>query len=318
MKAIVVRQYGDPEVMKVEEVPTPKPGAGQVLVRIRAVGVNPTETYARTGATKAALPYTPGTDGAGVVEAVGPEVKSLKTGDRVYLARAATGTYAEYALATELQARPLSRKLSFAQGAGLFIPYATAIRALFQIANARSGQTLLVHGASGGVGIAAVQAARAAGLTVIGTAGTDRGRELAQKEGAHHVLDHGSPTYRDEVLKLTGGKGVDVILEMLANVNLGHDLKLLAPRGHVVVIGSRGDVTVTPRDLMFRDGTVHAMLLWNITPEEAADLHAAIATGTENGTLRPVVGVEMPLADAPKAHRKIMEPGAYGKIVLVP
>jgi len=320
MKAIVVRQYGDPEVMKVEEVPTPKPAAGQVLVKVGAAGVNPADTYARSGnyANKPPLPYTPGSDGAGIVESVGPEVKSLRTGDRVYLARTVTGTYAEYTLALESQAQRLSDKLSFPQGAGIFVPYATAIRALTQIARARPGETLLVHGASGGVGTAAVQFGRAMGLTVLGTAGSDRGRELARKEGAHHVLDHGAAGYRDEILRLTGGKGVDVILEMLANVNLGADLKLLAPHGRVVVIGSRGDATVTPRDLMGRDASVHGMLLWNITAEEGASLHAAIAAGTDNGTLRPIVGLELPLAEAPRSHRKVMEPGAFGKIVLVP
>jgi len=320
MKAIVVRQYGDPEVMKVEEAPQPKPGPGQVLVRIRAAGVNPADTYGRSGnyANKPPVPYTPGTDGAGVVEAVGPEVKSVKHGDRVYLARTLTGTYAEYALALEAQAQPLPERISFAQGAGIFVPYATAFRALSQVAKARAGETVLVHGASGGVGVAAVQTARAAGMTVLGTAGSERGRELARREGAHHVLDHGAAGYRDEILRLAGGKGVDVILEMLANVNLGADLKLLAPRGRVVVIGSRGDVTVTPRDLMGRDASIHGMLLWNITPDDAASAHAAIAAGLENGTLRPVVGLELPLAKAPEAHRKVMEPGAFGKIVLVP
>ena len=320
MKAIIVRQYGDPEVMKVEEAPQPKPGPGQVLVRIRAAGVNPADTYGRSGnyTSKPPVPYTPGTDGAGVVELVGPEVKAVKPGDRVYLARTLTGTYAEYALALEAQAQPLPERISFAQGAGIFVPYATAFRALSQIAKARAGETLLVHGASGGVGVAAVQTARAAGMTVLGTAGSERGRELARREGAHHVLDHGAAGYRDEILRLTGGKGVDVILEMLANVNLGADLKLLAPRGRVVVIGSRGDVTVTPRDLMGRDASIHGMLLWNITPDDAASAHAAIAAGLENGTLRPIVGLELPLAKAPEAHRKVMEPGAFGKIVLVP
>ncbi len=318
MKTIVVRQYGDPDVMKVEETPLPKPGPGQVLVRIKAAGVNPTEVYARSGATKAALPYTPGTDGAGVVESVGPDVVSLKPGNRVYTAGAITGTYAEYALAREPQVQLLPEKISFAQGAGLFIPYATAFRALSQIARARAGETVLVHGASGGVGIAAVQTARAAGLTVIGTAGSDRGKELALKEGAHHVVDHKVPGYQEEIMRLTGGKGVNLVLEMLANVNLGADLKLLAPRGRVVVIGSRGDVTVTPRDLMFRDASVHGMLLWNISPEDTVSACAAIAAGLENGTLRPIVGVELPLAQAPAAHRKVMEPGAFGKIVLVP
>jgi NADPH2:quinone reductase len=318
MKAIIVRQYGDPEVMKIEEVPQPNPGPGQVLVRIRAAGVNPADTYGRAGLTKPPVPYTPGSDGAGVVESVGQDVKSVKPGDRVYTARTLSGTYAEYALALEPQVQHLSEKISFSQGAGIFVPYATAFRALAQVARARAGETVLVHGASGGVGVAALQTARAAGLTVLGTAGSDRGRDLARREGAHHVLDHTAPGYKDEIMSLTGGKGVNVILEMLANVNLGADLKLLAPGGRVVVIGSRGDVTVTPRDLMARDASVHGMLLWNITPADAASAHAAIAAGLENGTLRPIVGLELPLAEAPAAHRKVMEPGAFGKIVLIP
>ena len=157
MNAIIVRQYGDPDVMKMEEVPTPTPRAGQVLVRVRAAGVNPADTYGRSGLTRRSLPYTPGTDGAGVVEAVGPEVKSRKPGERVYIAGSITGTYAEYALALEPQVPPMPEKISFAQGAGLFVPYTTAFRALSQVAHARAGETLLIHGASGGVGIAAAQ-----------------------------------------------------------------------------------------------------------------------------------------------------------------
>jgi NADPH2:quinone reductase len=319
MKAIVVREFGDPDVMKLEDIPTPKPGPGQILVRIKAAGVNPADTYARAGAglAKPPLPYTPGTDGAGAVEAVGPGVTHVKPGQRVYTARSVSGTYAEYALALSSQVHPLPERISFSQGAGLYVPYATAWRALTHFAKARAGETLLVHGASGGVGIAAAQTARAMGMTIIGTAGTERGRELALKEGAHHVVDHRATGYPEEILRLTGGRGVDVILEMLANVNLGADLKLLAQRGRVVVIGSRGDVTITPRDLMGRDGAIYAMLLWNISEEDAASTHAALAAGLENGTLRPVVGVEMALGEAPKAHRKVMEPGAFGKIVLL-
>jgi len=318
VKAIIVRQYGDPDVMKIEEASTPTPGPGQVLVRVRAAGVNPADTYARSGATKPPLPYTPGSDGAGVVEAVGKDVRSLEPGARVYLARSVTGTYAEYSLAQEVQAQPLPEKVSFSQGAGIFVPYGTAFRALSQVAHARAGETVLVHGASGGVGIAAVQFARAMGMTVIGTAGSQRGHELALREGAHHVVDHKAAGHTEEILHITGGKGVDVILEMLANVNLAADLKLLAPHGRVVVIGSRGDVTVSPRDLMVRDTAVHGMLLWNIAAEEAASAHAAIQSGLENGTLRPVVGLELPLNEAPQSHRKVLEPGAYGKIVLIP
>ncbi len=313
MKAIRVHAFGAPDVMKIEEVPDPKPAAGQVVVRVKAAGVNPSDTYMRSGAytVKPPLPYTPGSDGAGIVVAIGEGVNDVAIGARVYLARSLSGTYAELALASATQVHALPERVSFAQGAGLFVPYATAYRALRQIAHARGGETVLVHGASGGVGIAAVQFARAMGLRVIGTAGTDAGRELARKEGAHVVLDHHDPKYRE-------GLVCDVILEMLANVNLGHDLKMLAPRGRVVVIGSRGDATITPRDLMTRDASVHAMLLWNIPPNDERDAHAAIAAGLENGTLRPVVGKEIPLADAPKAHEAVLAPGAFGKIVLVP
>ncbi len=320
MNAIVVRQFGGPEVLKLEETAKNPPARGQVLVRIKAAGVNPVDTYIRAGAyaRKPELPYTPGTDGAGIVEAVGEGVTRVKTGDRVYTSGTLTGTYAEFALAGESQVHPLPQKISYVQGAGVYVPFATAYRALFQIGHARAGETVLIHGASGGVGIAAVQIARAAGLTVIGTGGTEKGRTLVTSEGAHQALDHRAPNYLDQLMRLTGGRGVDVILEMLANVNLGADLKVLAMRGRVVVIGSRGDVQITPRDLIARDAAVFAMSLWNTPEGDAQSIHAALVAGMENGTLRPVVGKEMPIAEAPRAHKEIMEPGAYGKTVLVP
>jgi len=198
------------------------------------------------------------------------------------------------------------------------VPYGTAYHALYQCARARAGETLLIHGASGGVGTAAVQLARALGLTVFGTAGTQQGLELVKREGAHQVFDHSQSGYADQILKATDGRGVDVILEMVANVNLGQDLKLLAQQGRVVVIGSRGDVTITPRDLMLRRASVHAFTLWAISEAEEKQIHAGLIAGLENGTLRPVVGKELPLAEAPRAHKEILEPGAYGKIVLLP
>ena len=192
------------------------------------------------------------------------------------------------------------------------------IGALYHRARAQPGEVVLIHGASGGVGIAATQIARAAGFTIIGTAGTDAGRKLVAEHGAHHVLDHRDPGYLAQIMALTGGNGVDVILEMLANVNLGKDLPLLAKYGRVIVIGSRGNVEITPRELMKRDADVRAMTLFNATDHELAGIHAALAAGLENGTLHPVVGREMPLADAAKAHVAVLEPGAYGKIVLRP
>jgi NADPH:quinone reductase len=320
MKAIRVHQFGGPEVLKLEEVPTPKPQAGQVLVRIHAAGVNPYDTYMRSGtyAIKPQLPYTPGSDAAGTIEAAGNGVSKFKPGDRVYTAQTLTGAYAEYALALEDQVHRLPKVISFEQGAGVWVPYGTAYHALHHFAKARASETLLVHGASGGVGTAALQIARAMGMTVFGTAGSDKGLDLVKREGAHQAFNHAKSGYLDEITKASGGAGVHVILEMLANVNLGHDLKLLAQNGRAVVIGSRGDVTITPRDLMMRRASVLAFTLWAATPSESTEIYAALEAGLENSTLRPVVGKQIPLAEAARAHKEVMEPGASGKIVLVP
>jgi NADPH2:quinone reductase len=319
MKAIRVHQFGGPEALQFEEVPTPKPDAGQVLVRVHAVGVNPYDTYMRAGtyAIKPHLPYTPGSDAAGTIDAVGSGVTRVKPGDRVYTAQTLTGAYAAYALALEDQVHPLPKNISFEQGAGVWVPYGTAYHALHHFAKARAGETLLVHGASGGVGTASLQIGRAMGMTVFGTAGTDKGLELVKREGAHQAFHHTKPGYQEEILKATNGRGVDVILEMLANVNLGGDLKMLALHGRVVVIGSRGDVTITPRDLMVRRASVLAFTLWAAQPAEVSEIHAALIAGMENGTLQPVVGKQLPLAEAARAHKEVLEPGAAGKIVLV-
>jgi NADPH2:quinone reductase len=320
MKAIRVHEFGGPEVLRLEEVPGPEPSAGQVLVRVRAAGVNPVDTYIRSGAhaVRPQVPYTPGLDAAGEVVSAGEGVARVAPGQRVYAAGSLTGTYAELTLCDESQCHPLPDRLSFAQGAGVFTPYATAYRALFQRAQARPGETVLVHGASGGVGTAAVQLARAAGLRVVGTAGTEEGRALVSEQGAHEVLDHRAPDYLGRLGELTGGRGVDVILEMLANVNLDKDLGVLAKGGRVVVIGSRGTVEINPRAAMTRDAAVLGMTLFNTTPQELASIHAALGAGLEAGTLRPVVGRELPLAEAARAHEEVLRPGARGKIVLVP
>jgi NADPH:quinone reductase len=319
MKAIQVHKFGGSEELKLEEIPTPKPAAGQVLVRIHAAGVNPYDTYMRAGtyAVKPALPYTPGSDAAGVIEAIGEGITKVKVGDRVYTAKTVTGAYAEYALALEDQVYRLPEKISFSQGAGVWVPYGTAYHALFQSAHARASETVLVHGASGGVGIATVQLARAAGLTVFGTASSAKGQELVTREGAHKVFDHTKAGYTEKIMEATGGRGVDIVVEMLANVNLPADMKMLAANGRVIVVGNRGEVMINARELMSRRASVRGFTLWAVTAAEAADIHAGLAAGMENGTLRPIVGKEMPLAEAPRAHREILEPGAHGKIVLI-
>ena len=317
MKAIVVREFGGPEVMKLEEVPDPIPGAGQVLITVRAVGVNPVDTYIRSGtyARKPALPYVPGTDIGGVVQAVGAGVSRVAPGDRVY-AHAVDGGCAELAVCDDWQVHTLPDSISLQQGAAIGVPYATAWRALFIRGGARAGDTVLVHGASGGVGTAAVQIAKARGMRVIGTAGTQDGLSLVATQGADHVLDHRQPDYLQRVMPLTGGAGVDVVLEMLANVNLDRDLDVLAFNGRVVVIGSRGRVEIDARKTMGKDAAILGMTLFNATRDEFREIHAGIVAGLANGTLRPVIGREFALADAARAHKAVMEAGALGKIVL--
>ena len=311
MRAIRVHEFGDPDVLRLEELPEPRPVDDELLVRVQAAGVNPVDAYVSAGAygKLPALPYTPGADAAGALQ---------DGGARVYMAGSLSGAYAEYALCRRDQVHALPDHVSFAQGAALGVPYVTAYRALFQRAKALPGETMLVHGASGSVGLATVQFALAAGLVVVGTAGSDAGRELIAAQGAARVFDHRDPLHLRAAFETTGGRGFDLIVELLANVNLGDDLTALAARGRVVVVGSRGTVELDPRNLMNVDGTVLGMLLTNATAEDLTEAHAAIGTGLRDGSLRPVVSRELPLAEAARAHRHLMERPALGKLVLVP
>jgi len=319
MKAIRVSEYGGPAVLKLEEVPNPQPGPGQVVVRNHAVGINPVDTYLRSNTDNRGpkLPYTPGNDAAGVVEAVGAGVTTVKAGARVYTGGSVSGAYAEMSVCHEAQVHPLPQKATFAQGAAMNVPYGTAYHALFHRGHGQSGESLLVHGASGGVGIGAVQLARAAGLTVIGTAGTERGRKMVAEQGAHHVLDHTAPGYLEELMRLTDSKGVDIILEMLANANLQKDLGVIAMGGRIVVIGNRGNTEINARAAMNRNADIRGMAYGHASPRQLAGIHAALVEGLENGSLRPVIAQEFPLAQAAKAHEAVMAPGHHGKVVLV-
>ena len=324
MQAILARAFGGPEVLKLEEVAEPTAGPTQVRVRVHAVGVNPYDTYMRTGAyaIKPDLPYTPGADAAGVIDQVGSSVTGVRIRDRVYVSGTAQGkahgAYAQLIVCELHQVHRLPDRISFTQGAGLFVPYVTAWRALFGRANTRAGDVVLIHGASGGVGVAATQFAVAAGATVIGTAGTEEGLAVVKAQGAHHAINHRTAGYLDAITKAADGRGPDVILEMLANVNLDHDLTVIAPGGRIAVIGNRGRVEIDARKIMTKDVSVFGLALWGIPAEEVRRAHAAIVAGLESGALKPVVGTEMPLKDAAIAHQRVMEPGARGKIVLIP
>jgi NADPH2:quinone reductase len=324
MKTIRVHEFDGPSVMRLEDVPDPTPGPSHAVVRVHFAGVNPIDAYIHGGghARKPALPYTPGFDGAGEIESVGLDLKGFAVGDRVYIAGpgatiAGAGTYAERAICSADQLHHLPARTTFAQGAALGVPYVTAYRALLQRADARAGETVLVHGATGGVGIAAVELAHAHGMRVIGSGGTERGLATVREHGADVLVNHKAPGYLDEIMAATGGRGVDVIIEMAAHINLDKDLGLLAPRGRVVVVGNRGRVEIDARQAMGRDAAILGMMLFNATAADLVVIHAALIDGLTRGTLNPVIGREIPLADAARAHEAVMEPGALGKIVLV-
>jgi NADPH2:quinone reductase len=324
MRAILVRQFGGPEVLQLADLPDPSPAAGQLLIRVHAAGVNPFDTYMRTGtyATKPPLPYIPGADGAGVVEAVGEGVTDFAPGARVFFCGTAVhkayGAYAGLVLCEAHQVHSLPARLSFSQGAGVGVPYVTAWRALHHRARLQPGETLFIHGASGGVGLAATQIARALGATVIGTASTSEGMDVVRQQGAHHVLNHKQPGYMETLRELTGQRGPDVILENLANVNLDNDLTALAFAGRIAIVGNRGRIEIDPRKIMSKDASVVGMALWNTTPAEFVRAFRAIEAGLDAGTLAPLVSTELPLGEASRAHELILQSGARGKIVLIP
>ncbi|XP_069581893.1 quinone oxidoreductase [Brachyistius frenatus] len=320
MRAITVSEFGAASVLTLSSgVTVPQPGHAQVLIRVHACGVNPVETYIRSGtyARRPALPYTPGSDVAGVVDAVGEGVTALKTGDRVFTTATESGGYAEFAVAAEDCVHKLPAALDFPQGASVGIPYFTAYRALVHKARAKAGETILVHGASGGVGVAACQLSRALGLRVFGTAGTPEGMKLVLDSGAHRAFNHREDGYTDKIMEATEGRGVDVIVEMLSNVNLSRDLQMLTYGGRVTVVGSRGPVEINPRDTMAKESCIMGVALFFATPEEKKECAALLYAGMEAGWLRPVVGSQYPLHEAAQSHRDIIEsPGAAGKIVL--
>lgn len=278
MKAIRVHEFGSPDVLKLEEVADPIPAHRQVMIRVKAIGVNPLEAVIRSGVLMSlSFPYTPGEDAAGVIEAIGEGVTNVKVGDRVYGGKPLAGTYAELALYDATQVYPLPDNISFSQGAAIYSSYTTAYYALFNRGRGVPGETVLVHGASGGVGIAAVQLARSAGFRVLGTASSERGQALVKQAGAHQVFDHSNPNYVQQIAEATNGKGIDLILEMKGDVNLGKDVELVAANGRIVVIGGKqvgaggtGSVEINPYTLIFKNASIMGLYIGMASEAEIA------------------------------------------------
>lgn len=324
MKAIRAHSFGGPEVLQLDVVDDPVPGDGEVVVDVYAAGVNPADTYMRNGtyAIVPELPYIPGGDAGGVISAVGMGVEGHSVGDRVFVGTALsfdlTGCYAEKVKRKASEVMPLPEEVSFAEAAAFGVSYATAHYGLFERGGAIAGETVFIHGATGSVGTSAIQLAKRAGLRVIGSGGTTNGLELIRAEGADHVVDHSKEGYLDEVTQFTGGNGPELILEMLANVNLAVDMDLAAKFGRIIIIGNRGEITINPRTAMMKELDIRGIALWNATAEQVTHMMEDILNGVAEGKLRPVIGRQIPLAEAAAAHVTILEPGAYGKTVLVP
>ncbi len=315
MKAIRIDRHGGPEVLQLQQQPEPRPGPGEILVRIKATAVNPADIYQREGiyGYSAEFPFTPGMEGAGVVEAVGPEVSHVKPGQAVYCLGSLTGTYAEAALVTAYQTVPLPHGVSFEQGACIFVSYTTAHLALFGRGNAKSGETVLIHGASGGVGLAATQLASHAGLNVIGTARTHEGRELIQAQGAALATNHQDT---DAIMEYTQGRGVDLIVEMLAGQNLAMDLELLSRSGRVMVVGSRQSAAIDPRALMQNNADIRGIMLLHMPLSAMLDVQEKLRSFFEQTPFKPVIAETFPMEQAAQAQKKVMRGPAHGRIVL--
>ncbi|KAI6657415.1 Quinone oxidoreductase [Oopsacas minuta] len=325
MKAIRIDSFGGPEVLKLQgSLPVPEIGTRQVLINVHSVSINPVDTYIRSGqyARLPTLPYTPGNDCSGVIEHVGAEVNKFKPGDRVYSLRTITGSYSTHAVCDVEYVNNLPDCLPFNEGACLGTTYYTAYRALILVGKAKPGQLVLVHGASGGVGTACLQLCKQMGIRAVGTAGTPDGEKAALTSGADTVVNHRQDKYVDTLKELSSANGgFDIILENAAHVNLATDLDLVANKGVVIVVGSKGmnSIEMVPRKLMAKECSVTGILFWNISPDELVQSHAAILAGVKIGVLKPVISNLFELGEAGKAHEQLMSgKGAAGQIVLVP
>lgn len=325
MNAIVVNEFGGPEKLQYKSIPKPKVGPNQVMIEVKAIGVNPNESYVLTGnynLYRPNLPFIPGFDAAGIIVEVGPSVTQYRVGDRVFLGSFKkldqSGTYAEYIVVDEDVVISLADNASYEEGAALGIPAFTAYHVLFQRAKIREKETLFIHGASGGVGTLAVQMAKAKGLTVIGSSSTEEGRQAILDNGADFAVDHLTDDSLDEFLQLTQGEGPDVIVEFLANENLEIDLKAIKTKGRIVVVGARDTIEISPRLILSRNIDILGASLPNLTDAEYAAAQEEINTMIKSGKLQPVIGEKIPLKNAQEVLSTITSRTGRGKSILIP
>lgn len=322
MKEILFHELGGPEVMKLGEAPKPEPKQGWVVIKNHAIGINFADTLFRQGQylMKPNLPDTPGLEAAGVVESVGPGVTHLKPGMRV----AAIGmkTYAEYAAVSAAQVMPLPDFVSFEEGAAFPIQTLTAYHMLHTAHQTTPGQTVLVHSAAGGVGIVAVQIAKAAGARVIGTVSSDSKSDLVKRHGADAVINYAKSDFSEEARKLTDGKGVDLILDAVGKPTLEKGLRCLKPFGHLILYGRAGGIP-DPLNLLtlFQNSLkVSGFVLYTVSamPDKHKEGIEKSFQLMGQGKLKLLIGKSFPLAEAAAAHRHMESRESVGKLVLIP
>ncbi len=322
MKAIRVHQFGGPEALKYEEVPTPAPGAGEARVKLEAIGVNFIDTYQRTGAYKAALPFVPGQEGAGVVDAVGPGVTEVKVGDRVAYS-SVMGAYAEYAIVPAARLVPVPEGVSSQQAAAVMLQGMTAHYLTHSTYPLKAGETALIHAAAGGLGHLAVQIAKMIGARVIGTASTEEKARLAREAGADDVILYTQQDFEAETKRLTGGKGVDVVYDSVGKTTFDKSLNCLHPLGSMVLCGqSSGAVPPFDPQVLNQKGSLFLTrpTLAHYIPTREKLLWRAndLFEWMRQGKLKVRVDKTFRLAEAGKAHEYLESRQTKGKVLLVP
>ena len=320
MKAIQVQNYGDASVLAMtESAPVPPLGAGKVLVKIHAAGVNFIDIYQRKGIYQTGVPFIPGLEAAGVVEAVGAQVTELRPGNRVaYTGQ--IGSYSEYVAINADQLIPLPPGLSFVEGAAFPLQGMTAHYLIHEYRTLKPGDTVLVHAAAGGVGRLLVQWAKHLGATVIGTVSTEDKARVAKEAGADHTILYTTQDFVSETKRLTGGRGAQLILDGVARSTFPGDLEAVAARGHVVIFGSSSGTAdpIVPNSLMPRSITLSGGRLFAFvaTRDELLRRSTDVLRGIEEGWLKLRIDHVLPLAEAEKAHRLLEGRQSVGKIVL--
>jgi NADPH2:quinone reductase len=322
MKAVRVHKYGGPEVLTLEDIPVPEPKAGEARVKIEAIGLNFIDIYQRTGLYPLPTPFTLGMEGAGVVDAVGEDVREVKQGDRVAYAMI-LGSYAEYAIVPAGKLAPLPANTDAQSGAALMLQGMTAHYLTHSTYALKKGESALIHAAAGGVGLLLIQIAKQLGATVIGTVSTEAKARLAKDAGADHVILYTQTDFSDAVKNITDGRGVHVVYDSVGQSTFDKSLDCLRPRGTLVLFGqSSGPVPPFDAGRLAAKGSLFltrpTLVHYTMDRTELLKRAGDLFNWTAAGKLKLRIDKTFPLAEVAQAHRDLEGRKTTGKIVLLP